>query len=206
MIDDVVLLVRQGGWVMGPIVLASVAAWSLIVYEWLALRPAAGREAMAVDRAVARLERGESVQLDERAATHGNVALAVLSSGIVALRPDRDTFEARVGPLLKSETTLRQRPLRLVAMLSVVMPLLGLLGTVLGMTQTFGAFTTRGAPQIDALADGISQALITTQAGLVAAVPVLLVHGVLRSRVRRYLGKAEVTIKRIEALACRDDS
>lgn len=202
MIDDVLLLLRQGGWVMIPIVLVSVVAWALLVYEWLALRDAAGIGRQSVERAVAHLERGEPVHSADRTPESSHIVLAVLRSGIVDAGLDREAFESQVAPLLRSETSLHWRSLRLVAMLAVTMPLLGLLGTVLGMTQTFGAFTTQGTPQINTLADGISQALITTQAGLVATVPVLLAHGILGARVRQYLGFAEVTLKKIEAIAC----
>jgi len=202
LIDDVLLLLRQGGWVMIPIVLVSIVAWTLLVYEWLALRDAAGIGRQSVERAVGRLERGESANLGDRTPDSSHVVLSVLRSGIVQAGLDREAFEAQVAPLMRSETSLHWRSLRLVAMLAVTMPLLGLLGTVLGMTQTFGAFTTQGAPQINTLADGISQALITTQAGLVATVPVLLAHGILGARVRQYLGFAEVTLKKIEAIAC----
>jgi biopolymer transport protein ExbB len=208
LIDDVLLLLRQGGWVMAPIVIVSIVAWALLIYEWLALRDATGIGKESVDRAVVRLERGELTSLragsGEPARENSHVVLSVLRSGIVEAGLDRESFEAQVAPLMRSETALRWRSLRLVAMLAVTMPLLGLLGTVLGMTQTFGAFTTRGAPEINTLADGISQALITTQAGLVATVPVLLAHGVLGARVRQYLGFAEITLKKIEALICSD--
>jgi biopolymer transport protein ExbB len=203
LIDDVLLLLQQGGWVMVPIVFVSITAWALIVYQWLALREAMGNGGEIVGRAMNQLERGERYQIDARS-TSGNVVFSVLRSGIVDANLDREAFEAQVAPLLRSERTLRSQSLRVVAMLAVAMPLLGLLGTVLGMTETFGAFTTRGAPQIDALSDGISKALITTQAGLVATVPVLLVHGVLGARIRRYLSTAEITLKKIEALVCTD--
>jgi biopolymer transport protein ExbB len=188
---------------MIPIVLVSIAAWALIVYQWLALREAIGHGGEMVDHAVKQLERGEPCRVDDHAAS-GHVVVSLLRSGIVDANLDREAFEAQVLPLLRSEKTIRSQSLRTVAMLAVAMPLLGLLGTVLGMTETFGAFTKHGAPQIDTLADGISKALITTQAGLVATVPVLLVHGVLGARIRRYLSSAEITIKKIEALVCTD--
>jgi biopolymer transport protein ExbB len=204
LISDVVNVVQQGGWVMLPLALVCLAAWAIIAYDWLALRACTHRDGYAVDLAVERLQRGESPGIDDNSPTSGSVVLAVLRSGITATELDRDSFEARVGPLLRSEAVMRQRSLGIVAMLASAMPLLGLLGTVIGMTHTFSAFTATGAPQVDTLAGGISQALITTEAGLVAAVPVLLMHGVLSSRVRRYLDSAEITLKKIETLVCRD--
>jgi biopolymer transport protein ExbB len=107
-------------------------------------------------------------------------------------------------PLLRAQTLTLDRPLGMIATLATAMPLLGLLGTVLGMTQTFSALTDRGQAPIDALAGGVSQALITTQAGLVMAVPVVLMHGILTSRVRRWTSAATTAIKRLESAVCRD--
>lgn len=171
---DIAELARQGGWVLGLIVVVSIAAWTVIVYEWLALG-ARGRN-----------RRGLCAKIERLARAHD----------------DRDTFGNQAAALFRSEVLLRRRSLRTVAMLAAAMPLLGLLGTVLGMTQTFSAFTSRGAPEARALADGISQALITTQAGLVATAPVLLARNALAARVRRYLDAAERLVIGVRLEAC----
>ena len=128
----------------------------------------------------------------------------VLQQDFILCPQSRESFEAQVTPLLQSESLLLESTLRTIAVLAGAMPLLGLLGTVLGMMHTFGALTSRQATDIDALAGGISQALITTQAGLVVSVPVLLMHGYLRSRIYRYLDAASVMMKKIEAILCQD--
>ncbi|MEX2186926.1 MAG: MotA/TolQ/ExbB proton channel family protein [Pirellulales bacterium] len=207
--SDIAELARQGGWVMGLIVVVSIAAWSVIAYEWLALGARGGRHWRSVRLAVDRLQHGEPADLKSISHDdpHGNpnVIYSILAARRATAGDDRQSFAAQVAPLLRGESLMRRRSLRIVAMFAAAMPLLGLLGTVLGMTQTFSAFTSRGAPQVHVLADGISQALITTQAGLVATVPVLLAHGLLAARVRRYLDTAEITVKRIESITCRDD-
>ena len=86
--------------------------------------------------------------------------------------------------------------------LASTLPLLGLLGTVLGMIETFSVLTERGVGQVDSLAGGISQALITTQAGLLVGVPVLLVRGYLSSQIRKYLDTSTVLVKKIETAIC----
>jgi biopolymer transport protein ExbB len=65
---------------------------------------------------------------------------------------------------------------------AAVAPLLGLLGTVTGMIETFQAITLFGAGDPKMMSSGISQALITTQLGLVVAIPVLLLHSFLKGR------------------------
>lgn len=72
----------------------------------------------------------------------------------------------------------------LIKMLAAVAPLLGLLGTVVGMIETFQAITLFGSGDPKLMAGGISQALVTTMLGLTAAVPLLFAHALLRSRSR----------------------
>jgi len=71
-----------------------------------------------------------------------------------------------------------------VAALGTALPLLGLLGTVLGMLVSFDVIQVHGTGQPRLLAGGIGQALLTTQAGLLTALPVLFFHHILRDRVR----------------------
>lgn len=71
-----------------------------------------------------------------------------------------------------------------VGALATILPLLGLLGTVLGMLASFEVIQIHGTGQPRLLAGGIGQALLTTQAGLLTAVPVLFFHHILRDRVR----------------------
>ncbi|MEZ5277494.1 MAG: MotA/TolQ/ExbB proton channel family protein [Opitutaceae bacterium] len=75
--------------------------------------------------------------------------------------------------------------LSLIALTAAVAPLLGLLGTVTGMIKTFQVISLHGAGDARALSGGISEALVTTELGLVVAIPALLVHAWLNRRVRR---------------------
>ncbi len=74
--------------------------------------------------------------------------------------------------------------LRLVALLAGAAPLFGLLGTVLGMMDTFSFLGRAEVPRADALAGGVSRALVTTQAGLVVAILLLAGHALLGRRLR----------------------
>lgn len=197
-------LIDQGGWVMIAIATVSFLAWALILWEWLRLREKTAGGWQWAERAIEDLAHHDRAPSTAPARAHGSVLGQVFRGGLMRRATDRAAFEAQVMPLLHSETVLLERPLRQIAALATSMPLLGLLGTVLGMMQTFHALTQRGTPGIDALADGISQALITTQAGLVVAVPVLLMHGYLAARVRRYLDQTGILIKRMETVICRD--
>jgi biopolymer transport protein ExbB len=78
-----------------------------------------------------------------------------------------------------------------VAITAAVSPLLGLLGTVSGMIETFKLMTLFGAGDPAAVSGGISQALVTTELGLVVAIPALLLHALLSRRVKTYYGELE---------------
>jgi biopolymer transport protein ExbB/TolQ len=93
---------------------------------------------------------------------------------------------------IKAQTVRLGSSLWLVGTLAAVLPLLGLLGTVLGMLLSFEVIQSYGTSQPRLLAGGIGQALITTQAGLWTAVPVFFFHHILRRRVRLIRNETEV--------------
>jgi biopolymer transport protein ExbB len=78
-----------------------------------------------------------------------------------------------------------------VAITAAVSPLLGLLGTVSGMIETFKLMTLFGAGDASAVSGGISEALVTTELGLVVAIPALLMHALLSRKVKTYYGSLE---------------
>lgn len=89
---------------------------------------------------------------------------------------DAETLELKLDEVVMRETAHLERFIWLVKVVSVVAPLLGLLGTVTGMIQTFQAITLFGAGDPKMMADGISVALVTTMLGLIAAIPLVLLH------------------------------
>lgn len=200
LIEPVVYLLDQGGWVLVAIALASVLAWTLIFWEWIRLSERMHGGWDSIETAICALQAGQPACRLTLPLEGKNFVGRLLQSPIINQRLDRQSFEAQVIPILKNETVMFERSMRVVVALAASMPLLGLLGTVLGMIETFGALTDHSITEVDALAGGISQALITTQAGLIIAVPVLLVHGLIRSRINNYLSTASVLLKKIEAI------
>ncbi|MBN2314127.1 MAG: MotA/TolQ/ExbB proton channel family protein [Sedimentisphaerales bacterium] len=93
---------------------------------------------------------------------------------------------------LTTQTVRLGRGLSLVGTLAAVLPLLGLLGTVLGMLLSFEVIQVYGTSQPRLLAGGIGQALITTQAGLWTAVPVFFFHHIIHRRVRLIRNETDV--------------
>ncbi|MFP4143678.1 MAG: MotA/TolQ/ExbB proton channel family protein [Phycisphaeraceae bacterium] len=195
---------EQGGWVLVVIAALSLAAWTVLIWTWLDLRARTAGGGRWVARALEALRRGQPQSVDAACADAGGLLADLLRLGARLPDRERDVYQAQLMPLWRSEETTLRRPLSLVAVSATVLPLLGLLGTVLGMVQTFAVITRRGVPDVGSLADGVSQALITTQAGLVVAVPILLAHGYLASRVQRHLDHAALLIKKIETICCED--
>lgn len=108
----------------------------------------------------------------------------VLQAGRDATGEDPEGMELKLDEAVLREAPRLQRSLPLIKLLAAVAPLLGLLGTVVGMIATFQAITFFGAGDPQVLAGGISQALVTTVLGLVVAIPLLFAHSVLSARSR----------------------
>ncbi len=102
---------------------------------------------------------------------------------------DPEATAIRLDEQLAEEASLLNRGLPTVAVLAAVSPLLGLLGTVTGMIETFQSITLFGTGDPKLMSGGISQALVTTQLGLAVAIPLVLLHSLLTGQVNRLVEK-----------------
>ena len=98
---------------------------------------------------------------------------------------DTEAMELRLSEAIMKETPKLTSWLMFIKIVSVVAPLAGLLGTVLGMIQTFQSITLFGAGDPKLMAGGISTALVTTVCGLVVAIPIVLLHTAAASKAKR---------------------
>jgi biopolymer transport protein ExbB len=97
---------------------------------------------------------------------------------------DTETLEMRLGEALLEERPAIDRFVGLLKVIATVAPLMGLMGTVLGMIATFQAITLFGTGDPKTMAGGISQALVTTVEGLTVAIPVVLLHAIVNARAK----------------------
>lgn len=135
-----------------------------------------------VETAVEAGDRGRALGLVE----NGTTGVArVLSLGIRNLDDPRDAFMDHLDGALLREEPLLERSSGIIATCAAVAPLLGLLGTVSGMIETFGVVSSFGTGDPKLLSGGISVALVTTQLGLLVAVPLILGHALVRRFVTR---------------------
>ena len=100
---------------------------------------------------------------------------------------DTETLELKMEEAIMKETPSIENSLTLLKIISAVAPLMGLLGTVVGMIITFQAITIFGAGDPKAMAGGISGALVTTVLGLLVAIPTVLLHTIVNGRAQRII-------------------
>lgn len=187
------LYLRQGGWIMVPLAVASVVLWTLML-ERLAFLRTLRRQDLTIDEAIRAVRRGD-----------GSVEGQGLRARLVGNFLKARSGFARLDVDILRQCAMQEQPglgrsLPMIAVLVAVAPLLGLLGTVLGMIETFQVISIFGTGNANAMANGISIALITTEAGLLIAVPGLLLSGVLMqqaARMRTQLEEDLVILTRI---------
>lgn len=156
-----------------------LVGWVIIALGVLGLLLAAWRMAY-----LARVGRKINRQLDDIGQPRNDNPLGRVI-GVLGPNPklgDLETLELKLDEAILQEAPPLERDLPLLKLLSAVAPLLGLLGTVTGMIVTFQAITQSGGGDSRLMADGISQALVTTVEGLVVAIPLLFLHALLSSR------------------------
>ena len=166
---DLLTRLSQGG-IVGYVIVALGALGIVLALARLAWLQLVQRR---VDRQIADLD-----QLAD-----SNPLGRVLS--VIGSRPrleELDTLELKLDEAILRETPALERWQGLIKLLAAVAPLLGLLGTVTGMIATFQAITQYGTGDPKMMADGISQALVTTVLGLVAAIPLLFLHSLVAAR------------------------
>ena len=168
----------QGGWVMVPLIACSIVMWTLIG-ERLYFFHSMTRRDIRIRDAIAMLK-------EKRATGEGRG----LRERLVASFSKEMTGRSGLDKRILHCCALKQRPvlnrhLAAIAVLASVAPLLGLLGTVIGMVDTFDVLSIFGTGNVKGLASGISVALITTQSGLLVAIPGLLLSGYLHRQADR---------------------
>ena len=130
----------------------------------------------------------------------------ILSVGLTNRHRNREIMKERIEDTGRHVVHEMERYLDSLGTIAAITPLLGLLGTVIGMVKVFTAITTHGVGDPTVLAGGIAEALITTGAGLTVAIPALIGYRYFRNRVDALVVDMEKeAIKLVEALHRRQD-
>lgn len=115
----------------------------------------------------------------------------VIAAGLDYRRMNREDMENALQEAILREIPAMERFLSTLAMLAAIAPLLGLLGTVTGMIDTFQVITMHGTGDPRMMSGGISEALVTTMLGLSVAIPIMLAHTLLHREVDKQIGQME---------------
>lgn len=194
-------LIKAGGWLMLPIILCSVIALGIIVERLWSLK----RNRVLPEHLVAQvwhwLKRrelsGERIEAIRKSSPLGRV----LAAGLVKQNTDREIMKESVEDTGRHVAHELERYLNTLGTIAAISPLLGLLGTVVGMVRVFAQITAHGVGNPSVLAGGISEALITTAAGLTVAIPALIGYRYLKGRVDELVVRMEQeAIKLVDAL------
>jgi biopolymer transport protein ExbB len=195
-------IIQAAGWPIWPLLLCSVAALALILERLAALRRARIAPAGLVDEVLMVSRQGVPTpdMLDKLA--RNSVLGEVLAAGLKQATHDPRAPEAVLRQSFefagRSAAHQLERYLNALATIASAAPLLGLLGTVIGMIEIFGAQAPGAAGANPAqLAHGISIALYNTAFGLMVAIPALMCHRYFRGRVTDYLHDMETGAERL---------
>jgi biopolymer transport protein ExbB len=176
-------IIKAGGWVMVPILCASVVATAITLERFWSLQAERVSPRDLVAQVWQWLRTGS---LDDRKIQNlklGSPLGRVLAAGLVNRQHDRSVIKECIEEAGRHVAYELERYLNTLGTIAAISPLLGLLGTVFGMIEMFSTLRTHGAGDPSALSGGIAEALITTAAGLTVAIPALYFHRFFRGRV-----------------------
>lgn len=196
--------IRQGGFIVWPILLIGAVAALLICERlWFLTRHRcdADRVLEQIQPLVAAADWSRS---EELCRSLGDKPLArVLRAGIRFRNLPREDLENAMQEAILAEIPRLERFLSTLAVLASIAPLLGLLGTVTGMIDTFQIITFHGTSDPRLMSGGISEALVTTMLGLAVAIPLMLCHSLLSRRVETHIAQLEEKAISFVNLVCR---
>jgi len=194
-------IVLSGGWTMVPIIACSVIALAIVAERFWTLQ----KKRVIPKHLVAKVwQWHNSKQLDMehiKQLRGGSPLGRVLAAGLDNLGHDREIMKEAIEETGRHVIHELERYLNSLGTIAAITPLLGLLGTVIGMIKVFNQLTSSELGNVNSLAGGISEALITTAAGLVVAIPTLLFYRYFRGRIDELVIRMEQeAIKLVEVL------
>jgi len=194
-------IVKAGGWLMAPIILCAIIAMGIALerYWTLQLKRVIPEDLTA--KVWAWVKRDALDQNQIQTLHQGSPLGQILAAGLINRDRERAVMKDSIEDTGRHVVHELERYLDALGTIAAITPLLGLLGTVIGMVKVFTAITTHGVGDPTVLAGGIAEALITTGAGLSVAIPALIGYRYYRSRVDGLVIDMEKeAIKLVEAL------
>lgn len=183
-------LVRAGGWLMLPLILCSILTVAISIERFVRLRRSQVLPKVLIDDSSFRTE--DIVENLEQNVEVQNSALAhILKAGFDHREHGEQFARAQMEVAASQEISYLEKNINFLATLSAVAPLLGLLGTVVGIIESFLVidFGSAGSPSL--MIPGISKALITTAVGMLIAIPALVAYRYFQRLVQDYIAELE---------------
>jgi biopolymer transport protein ExbB len=194
-------LLQSGGWLMVPIIACSVIALAICLERLWTLRPSriapAGLLAEVWVHIKERTITTDKLKEIKRGSPLGQIVVAGLNNASHGREIMKESIQEAAGQVVHE----LERFLNPLGTIAAITPLLGLLGTVIGMIKVFTEIMIQGTGNASVLAGGISEALITTAAGLTVAIPALIFHRFFQRRIDSLVVTMEQeTVKLIEVM------
>ncbi len=194
-------LIKSGGWIMLPIVVCSIIAFAIVAERLWTLRPSRISPPHLLGQVWRWVKDKQMDQTKFQELRAGSPLGQILAAGLANSRHGRDIMKESIQEAGVKVVSELERYLTPLGTIAAITPLLGLLGTVLGMIEIFSAFMGSGMANAPQLAGGIAKALVTTAAGLFVAIPTLFFHRFLQRRVDQLVVNMEQeAIKLVEVV------
>lgn len=199
-------IVKSGGLLMAPIILCAIIAMGIILERYLTLQSRKIIPEDLTSKVWGWVEKDALDQQQIQTLHQGSPLGQILAAGLINRDRERVIMKDSIQDTGRHVVHEMERYLDTLGTIAAVSPLLGLLGTVIGMVKVFTAITTHGVGNPTVLAGGIAEALITTAAGLTVAIPALIGYRYFRNRIDTLVVDMEKeAIKLVEALHRRQD-
>ena len=199
--------VKAGGFLMVPIILCAIIAMGIILERFWTLQEKRVLPEDLTSKVWGWVKQDAMDQHQIQTLHQGSALGQILAAGLINRDRKRAIMKDSIEDTGRHVVHELERYLDTLGTVAAVSPLLGLLGTVIGMVEVFSEITTGGIGNPTVLAGGIAKALITTAAGLSVAIPALIGYRYYRNRVDTLVVNMEKeAIKLVEALHRRQDS
>ncbi len=194
-------IIKSGGLLMWPIMLCSIVMMAIVGERLWTLR----KSRIIPEHLVAQIwgwKKAKQLDAEKVATLKKSSALgAILAAGLINMNHSREVMKESIEETGRHVAHSLERYLNTLGTVASITPLLGLLGTVIGMIKVFNAILQEGVGDAGVLAGGISEALITTAAGLSVAIPSLIFYRYFRAKIDALVMEMEQeSIKLVEII------
>lgn len=193
--DSMVTYILKGGFMMWPLLFCSVIALAIIIDRFLFFRSIAIDEKLLMEELIAEVKKRNISNAISICQKHSSPVAKILAAALKKFSASRSEIEEAVEEESLNEIPKVERYIPGLAVIASVSTLMGFTGTVLGMIRAFGDIAERGISSPTVVASGISEALITTAAGLIIAIPTILFYHYFTYRVNRLTLEIERCVK-----------